>query len=127
MSDHRATAPRTNWSAPPPRTSDGPLDAYIARIENGQGRCQDCVVGEPHVHPERRFPLLHGGLTVPWSVAEMAYVEYAEKFPGSASLQSLERIAQRGGFSPEEMDDLLRQALPSWVESVRDRTGKRPQ
>lgn len=54
------------------------------------------------------FPLLGGG-TIPWAVAEIAYREYVERFGSS---QTLERLAERGGFSEGEMDMLY----PDWRE-----------
>jgi hypothetical protein len=47
--------------------------------------------------------------TVPWWLAEEAYKVYAKKF-GDA--QSLERIAERGGFGREQLLWLLRGAPP---------------
>ena len=47
---------------------------------------------------ERRFPI-QGGLTVSWPAAERAYHTYARHF-GRA--QSLERLAERGGFGLRE-------------------------
>ena len=46
-------------------------------------------------------------LRVPWDVAELAYSVYAGKYGTS---QSLERLAQRGGFAPSEMDIFV----PDW-------------
>lgn len=46
---------------------------------------------------------------IPWSIAELAYSVYTSKY---GSEQSLERLAQRGGFHHQEMDDLL----PDWRE-----------
>ena len=46
-------------------------------------------------------------LTIPWSIAELAYSVYASKYGNS---QSLERLAERGGFAPSEMDEFL----PDW-------------
>lgn len=61
------------------------------------------------------FPLQRigtpGPAWIPWAVAEMAYQSYAAKFGTS---QSLERLAERGGFSWSEMDLLL----PSWRKLV---------
>jgi hypothetical protein len=48
-------------------------------------------------------------MQVPWHVAELAYSVYAGQ---NGTGQSLERLAQRGGFGPEEMDELL----PDWRE-----------
>lgn len=44
---------------------------------------------------------------IPWSVADRAYSVYAARHGRS---QSLERLAERGGFGPSEMDDYL----PGW-------------
>lgn len=49
------------------------------------------------VHPTR----------IPWSVAELAYTRYVHSFGHG---QTLERLAERGGFGAEEMDSLL----PDW-------------
>jgi len=46
--------------------------------------------------------------TVPWFVAELAYSRYASKH----ETQTLQRIAERGGFSAAEMDSFL----PDWRE-----------
>jgi hypothetical protein len=48
-------------------------------------------------------------LRIPWSVAELAYSVYAAEYGRG---QSLERLAQRGGFGPGEMDLFL----PDWRE-----------
>ena len=45
-------------------------------------------------------------LKIPWSVAELAYSQYGP------SSQTLERIAERGGFGPFEMDGFV----PDWIE-----------
>ena len=50
-----------------------------------------------HPHPVR----------IPWSVAELAYSVYSARFGRD---QTLERLAQRGGFAPGEMDMFL----PEW-------------
>ena len=59
---------------------------------------------------ERKFPLLGNGCrvgSVPWWVAEQAYIVYAGKYGDS---QSLKRLAERGGFGIEEMDEFF----PDW-------------
>lgn len=56
---------------------------------------------------ERRFPLLGTGRTISWGTAELAYAEYYRKYGGD---QSLERLAERGGFGEGEMDSLY----PDW-------------
>jgi hypothetical protein len=43
---------------------------------------------------DRRFPI-QGGLTVSWAAAERAYKHYSKHF---GTDQSLERLAERGGF-----------------------------
>lgn len=43
-------------------------------------------------------------LTIPFAYAEAAYLEYVEQY---GSGQSLERIAQRGGFGVQEILQLL--------------------
>lgn len=48
-------------------------------------------------------------LTIPWSVAEMAYSVYVGRYGRS---QSLEEMAARGGFGATELDRLL----PDWRE-----------
>lgn len=48
-------------------------------------------------------------MRIPWSVAELAYSAYAGKY---GRIQTLERLAERGGFYPSEMDELL----PDWRE-----------
>ena len=47
----------------------------------------------------------------PWSIAELAYSVYGRRGGGD---QSLERLAERGGFGASEMDKLL----PDWRERV---------
>jgi hypothetical protein len=67
---------------------------------------------------ERTFPIqmVHGGYSsvrIPWSVAERAYAAYLARFYGGradAGAQTLERLAERGGFGPGEMDMLA----PGW-------------
>lgn len=48
-------------------------------------------------------------LRIPWSVAELAYSVYASRYGRG---QSLERLAERGGFGPGEMDEFV----PDWRE-----------
>lgn len=65
----------------------------------------------------RMFPLQTsrhappGPVQIPWSVAEKAYGAYAREYGRS---QSLERLAERGGFGWCEMDTLY----PNWREEV---------
>lgn len=60
----------------------------------------------------RAFPIQRYG-TIPWSVAQVAYAEYARQFGTS---QSLERLAERGGFGVGEMDMFH----PKWREEVHE-------
>lgn len=66
---------------------------------------------------EKRFPIQHERgaaahpLSIPWALAEEAYSVYAARFGSS---QSLERLAERGGFAPSEMDELR----PGWREAA---------
>jgi len=46
-------------------------------------------------------------LRIPWTVAEIAYAEYAEQF---GRHQSLDRLAERGGFGRDELLTLLAHA-----------------
>lgn len=48
-------------------------------------------------------------MRVPWSVADQAYSVYAARYGES---QTLEHLAERGGFGAEEMDAFL----PDWRE-----------
>ncbi len=47
----------------------------------------------------------YGPSTIPWWLAEEAYKYYSERF---GTDQSLERLAERGGFGREELLMLLR-------------------
>ena len=63
---------------------------------------------------DKTFPVSRGGyasskIQIPWKVAERAYAEYSRRF---GTYQSLERLAERGGFSEFEMDVFY----PSWRE-----------
>ena len=65
----------------------------------------------------RMFPIqsAHGAkphpTSIPWAIADLAYSVYSARYGKD---QSLERMAERGGFSPGEMDDFL----PDWRERV---------
>ena len=56
------------------------------------------------VQKSRRYGKPHP-TSIPWSVAELAYSQYHHD-------QSLERLAERGGFGPGEMD----MYCPDWIE-----------
>jgi len=65
----------------------------------------------------KRFPIqvkvgrAHGKAYIPWEIAEEAYAVYSGKYGTS---QSLERLAERGGFSDGELDIFI----PGWRERV---------
>ncbi len=44
---------------------------------------------------------------IPWWLAEIAYEHYHSRYPG----QSLERLAERGGFGRNELVGLIRREL----------------
>ena len=48
-------------------------------------------------------------MLIPWDIAELAYSVYVSQY---GRRQSLERLAERGGFSSREMDEFL----PDWRE-----------
>lgn len=54
----------------------------------------------------RRKPVPHYPKmsTIPWWLAEIAYEQYCEKY---GSQQSLEQLAERGGFGRAELVSLL--------------------
>ena len=57
-------------------------------------------------------------LQIPWSIAALAYSKYAAEYGRG---QTLERLAERGGFGPGEMDYYL----PGWREQVSELTALR--
>lgn len=64
----------------------------------------------------REFPLqvtrgLTGPVSIPWAVAEKAWAAYSARYGRD---QSVERLAQRGGFSWGEMDELF----PGWRDAT---------
>jgi SMC interacting uncharacterized protein involved in chromosome segregation len=84
-------------------TAEGFVQTFKARAEAAES-----ALSEMRGRVERQCPVIKGGF-IPWSVAELVYIEYAQKHGSS---QSLERIAERGGFGYEELDSLL----PNWRE-----------
>ena len=55
--------------------------------------------------------------TIPWSVAEVAYAEYVRRFGDG---QTLQRLAERGGFGDREMDMFY----PGWRAALARVEGK---
>lgn len=49
----------------------------------------------------KMFPMLDGGPPLPWAVAEALYTHMYDPLYGTR--QSLERIAERGGFGYDEI------------------------
>jgi len=70
--------------------------------------------------PEKRFPI-QDGLTIPWSLAEIAYVMY-QRLYGSG--QSLEELAKRGGFGVTELAVLLAGRKPGRDKCSDEMLGK---
>jgi hypothetical protein len=89
--------------------------------------CPSCVAAVRSRYQE--FPLqttrgLTGPTSVPWAVAEKAWAAYSAQY---GRQQSVERLAQRGGFSWGEMDELFpgwRDATDAWKRlEARERVG----
>ena len=76
---------------------------------------RDAVRGERMfpVQKSRQYGKPHP-LLIPWSVAELAYSQYHHS-------QTLERIAERGGFGPSEMDTYY----PDWIARCDELTALR--
>lgn len=88
-------------------------DRFTVHTEDHESRC--CFWLTPHVRKNesdarRRFPVLKGG-SIPRAVAELAYIEYCQQHGNS---QSIERMAERGGFGTEELDVFV----PNWRSLV---------
>lgn len=71
-------------------------------------RCAECsqTNGNHYHHCSKLkpFPIQQGG-TIPWWLAEEAYEHYSKLFGED---QSLQRLAERGGFGTQELLTLLR-------------------
>lgn len=84
---------------PEPATSPPSLDAPAERKRFP-------IQGERR-YPHGERPVTIPPMTIPWSVAEVAFKAYdRQNFNG----QTLERLAERGGFGRDEFLDLLRAA-----------------
>lgn len=88
----------------------------IAEMADAETKQLRARVAELEERDRRLFPIQRSGRTykgppwpnrIPWPIAEKAYSVYVTLF---GSDQTLERLSQRGGFSPEEMDEFY----PSW-------------
>lgn len=67
-----------------------------------------------------RPPVVPGPRHIPWSIAEKAYGVYSQRH---GDRQTLERLAERAGFSWGEMDDLY----PAWRKECDELTILRTQ
>jgi hypothetical protein len=65
---------------------------------------------------DRRFPI-QGGLTISWNAAEIAYAGYSRLY---GTEQSLQRLAERGGFGLQEFVGLVYAARASTSQSARN-------
>jgi hypothetical protein len=95
----------------PPLSDAG---ASIATLESelAQASAEAAEAKRPKMFPlqtSRQAP--PGPRQIPWSVAEKAYGEYSRQYGRS---QTLERLAERGGFGWCEMDSLY----PAWRDEV---------
>lgn len=63
----------------------------------------------------KTFPVVGTSMTIPWSVAEEAYLGYN---PDGRYSQTLLRLAERGGFHVSELDDYV----PDWREKTSEIT-----
>lgn len=86
--------------------------ACLLLRENGFFSIADVV----ERHYSARFPVMSdvknpGPAHIPWDVAEKAYSVYRTKY---GSQQSLERLAERGGFYTGELDGFY----PKWREEA---------
>lgn len=55
--------------------------------------------------------------TISWEEHLQAYKDYKKRYPGSAKLQSAERLAERGGFSYGELIDHLKRDPLTWKQN----------
>jgi hypothetical protein len=86
--------------------------------------CPECVTAvrrRYHEFPLQRLPRGGNGPgSVPWVVAERAWSTYASQY---GTGQSVERMAERGGFCWGEMDELFpgwRKATDEWEKLRRE-------
>ena len=66
---------------------------------------------EQFIIDKRPFPIMQAG-NIPWWLAELAYEHYVRLF----GTQSLERLAERGGFGMLELLALLRRQNPAELD-----------
>ena len=85
------------------------LQAAVAVLPGQTLLIEETVQGPPRMFPlqTERGVARPGPLAIPWELAEEAYRAYAQRYGRE---QSLERLAERGGFAWSEMDRFL----PGW-------------
>jgi hypothetical protein len=131
FADHEVTEGDTVWECPScgewtGRESDEEIPDDLLCLSCTVKRYETVRTALPEALDEierlraasRRFPLQVDRRdppgtpdSIPWAVAELAYAGYAARFGRS---QSLERLAERGGFGVGEMDALL----PDWRDQI---------
>lgn len=87
--------------------------ACLLLRENGFFTIADVV----ERHYSAKFPVMSsmknpGPTQIPWDVAEKAYAVYRVRY---GTQQSLERLAERGGFSTGELDSFY----PTWRDECK--------
>lgn len=92
------------------KTSRPLVNSKVHRRDDLHFQCVECKAFDFKHYEKcsqlRPFPIQGGG-AVPWWLAEVAYEHYYEQWPG----QSLERMAERGGFGVSEIVGLIRREL----------------
>lgn len=82
------------------------FDGFLSALEAAEKRAEEAEAKAA----SKTFPIQKFG-PIPWKVAQFAYHEYAKKYGHG---QSMERLAERGGFGVGEMDMLY----PAWRSVV---------
>lgn len=112
MTTPNQTMPDTLYINEPVTRPDGSL-MYEGDASRFHARHKYTRADAPQI-AEKLFPVQrYGGKSIPWSVAEKAYEVYSRKYGSS---QSLERLAERGGFGVGEMDEFY----PNWRNEVEE-------
>ncbi len=75
----------------------------IHKVYKVQGVLQVSDLDDNRPFPVQREGRGKEACTIPWWLAEVVYAGYSAQSPQSAKLQSLERMAERGGFGREEV------------------------
>jgi hypothetical protein len=100
-----------------------PLDEQMARL-NARVVELNQALTQAVADAQRWFPMQHGP-SIPWKLAEAIYAGYSAQY---GTQQSLERLADRGGFSWGEVEVLykdrhndyqMRRAMDAAIEAMR--------